>query len=177
MDRGQDILTDDALVKHDGILIVVTLPRHVSHKEVTTQCQLTILGGITLGQDITLLHTLALITDRTQVDGHILVGTTELRDTIFLQGRLEADKLLIFGTVVKDTDGRSVNILHDTIALGSHHRTRILTNLLLKEQGNSLAHHVRSHQRTVSVIMLKERNQRGCDRSDLLRGDVHQVNL
>ena len=187
MDRSKDILTDDALVKHDGILIVVTLPRHVSHQEVTTQCQLTILGGVALGQDITLLHTLALLTDRAQVDGHILVRTAELRDAVFLQGRLEADKLLILCTVVKDTDGRSVNILHDTIALGSHHRTGILTNLLLNtgthdrcfvmEQGHCLTHHVRSHQRTVSIIVLQERDQRSSDRSDLLRRDVHQVDI
>ena len=165
MDRGQDILTDDALVKHD----VITLPRHVSHEQVTTQCQLTILSGIALGQDITLLHTLALITDRAQVDGHILVGTTELRDTILFQSGLEAHELLILCTIIKDTYGSRIHILHDAIALGGNHRTRVLADLLLNtgshdrslivEQRHCLTHHVRSHQRTVSIIVLEERNQ------------------
>ena len=123
MNRSQDILTDDALVQHDGILIVITLPRHISHKQVTTQSQLTILGGITLSQDIALLHTLSLFADRTQVDGHVLVRTTELSNTIFFQSWFEANKLFVLSTIVKDTNGRSVNILYNAIALSGHHRT------------------------------------------------------
>jgi hypothetical protein len=37
MNRGQQIFAYDTLVEHDGILIVVTLPRHVSNQEVTTK--------------------------------------------------------------------------------------------------------------------------------------------
>ena len=187
MDGGQHILTNDTLVQHDGILIVVTLPRHISHEQVTTQSQLTVLGSITLSQDITLLHTLALITDRTQVDGHILVRTTELCNAVLLHGRFEADELLVFSAVIEDTDGSSIHIIDDTITLGCHHRARVLTHLLLNtgtndwclivEQRNCLAHHVRSHQCTVSIIMLQERNQRSCDRCNLLRRHVHQVNV
>ena len=44
MDGGQDIFTDDALVEHNGILVVITLPRHVGNQQVLTQCQLTVLG-------------------------------------------------------------------------------------------------------------------------------------
>ena len=187
MDRGENILADDALVEHDSILIVVTLPRHISHEQVTTQSQLTILGGVTLSQDITLLHTLTLLTDRTQVDGHILVRTTELRNTVFLQGRLEADELLILSAIIEDTDGGCVHIVDDTFAFGGHHRTGVLTNLLLDtgtydrslvmEQRHSLTHHVRSHQCTVSIIVLQERNERCGDRGNLLRRDIHQVDI
>ena len=187
MDGGQDILTDDTLIEHDGILIVVTLPWHVGNEQVTTQGELTILCGIALCQDVTLLHTLSLITDRTEVNGHILVGTTELRNTILLEGWLEADELLILRTVVQDTDGRCVNIVDHTITLSSYHRTRVLTNLLLNtcshnrslimKQRYCLTHHVRSHQRTVSVIMLQERNEGGSDRGDLLGRDIDQIDI
>ena len=43
------------------------------------------------------------------------------------------------------------------------------------EQGHSLAHHVRSHQCTVGIIVLEERNERCGDRGNLLRRYVHQV--
>ena len=123
MDRCQDVLTNDTLVEHDGILIVITLPRHIGYQQVAAQCELTILCGITLGQDISLLHTLTFLTDRTKVDSHVLVGTTELRDTILLQGRLEADKLLVICTIIQNTDSGCVNVVDDTITLCSNHGT------------------------------------------------------
>ena len=169
MYRGEHVLTDNTLVEHDSILIVVTLPRHVSHEQVTTQCQLTVLSSITLSQDITLLHALALVTDRTQVDGHVLVGTAELRNTVFLHGGFEADELLVLCTVIEDTDGCSVNIFNHTVTLGGYHGTRVFADLLLDtgtydrclvvEQRYCLTHHVRSHQRTVSIVVLQERNK------------------
>ena len=122
MNRSQHIIANDTLVEHDGILIVVTLPRHVSHEEVTTQCQLAVLSSITLCQDITLLHTLSLVADRTQVDGHVLVSAAELRNTVFLESRLEAYELLILCSVIEDTDCRSVYIFYNTLAFGSNHR-------------------------------------------------------
>ena len=39
---------------------------------------------------------------------------------------------------------------------------------------HSLTLHVRTHQRTVGVIVLQERNQRRGNRNDLLRRHVHQ---
>ena len=45
------------------------------------------------------------------------------------------------------------------------------------QQRHSLAHHVRSHQCTVSIIVLQERNERGCNRSYLLRRHIHEVDL
>ena len=45
------------------------------------------------------------------------------------------------------------------------------------KQRHSLTHHVRSHQRTVGIIVLQERNQRGCDRGYLLWRYVHQIHI
>ena len=41
---SKNILTNNTLVKHDGILVVVTLPRHVGNQQVLTKCKLTVLG-------------------------------------------------------------------------------------------------------------------------------------
>ena len=187
MHRGQHVLTDNSLVEHNGILVVVTLPRHIGYQQVATQCELAILSSVAFCQDVTLLHTLTLVTDRTQVDGHVLVGTTELGNTILLQGRLKADKLLVISTVIEDTDGRGINIVDNAIALGCNHGARVFTHLLFNtstydrslvmKQRNGLTHHVGTHQRTVGVVMLEEWNERCGDRGNLLRRDIHQVNL
>ena len=187
MNRCQDIFTDYALIQHDGVLIVVTLPRHISHEEVTTQSQFTVFGSITLSKDIALLHTLTFLTDRTKVNNHVLVRAAELRNAVFLQGRLEANELLILCTVIEDTDSGSIHIFNDAFAFSGNHGAAVFTNLLLNtgtndrsfimKQRNSLTHHVRSHQCTVSIIVLQERNKACCDRGYLLRSHVHQVNL
>ena len=187
MYRSKDVLTHDALVEHDSILIVVTLPRHVCHKEITAQSQLAVFSGIALGKDVALLHTLPLVADRTQVDGHVLVRAAELRNTVFLQSWLKRDELLVLGAVVKNTDGCSIDIFDDTVALGGNHGARILTHLLLYtsahdrsfvvEQGNCLTHHVRAHECTVSIVVLQEGDERGGDRGYLLRRHVHEVNV
>ena len=187
VDRGEHVFTHDALVEHDGVLVVVTLPRHVCHKQVAAQCELTVLCGITLGKDVAFLHALALVADRTQVDGHVLVGAAELRYAVFLQCRLEAHKLLVFRTVVEYAYGGGVDILDHAIALGGNHRTGVLAHLLLNagthdrglvvEQGHCLAHHVRTHERTVGVVVLEEGDERCGDRGYLLRRHIHEVYL
>ena len=59
MDGSKDILAHHAFVEHDGVLIVVTLPGHERHFQVAAERELTLLGGVALGEDIALLHTLA----------------------------------------------------------------------------------------------------------------------
>ena len=187
MIRSQDVLTNHTLVKYDSILIVVTLPRHVCHEQVTTECQLTILRCVTFSQDITLLDTLSLFANRTEVNGHILVGTAELRNDVFFYVRIEADEILFFRTVISNANRRCVNVLYLTFAFSGNHRTRIFANLLFDtrtydrrftaNQRNCLTHHVRSHQCTVGVVVFQERNQRSCDRGNLLRSHIHQFNF
>ena len=45
------------------------------------------------------------------------------------------------------------------------------------QQRDRLALHVRAHQGAVGVVVLEERDQRGRHRHDLLRRDVHVVDL
>ena len=169
MNRCKDVLANNTLVEHDGVLIVVSLPWHISHEEVAAKSQLSILGSISLGKDVTSLNSLSLVTNRTEVDGHILVGATELRNTIFLQCWFETYEFLILCAIVEDTYSSSVNIFNNTITLGSNHSTRVLAHLLLDtgtndrslivKQWHCLSHHVRSHECTVGIVMLEERNQ------------------
>ena len=45
------------------------------------------------------------------------------------------------------------------------------------QQRHGLALHVRTHQRTIGVVVLEERNQRGRDTDHLLGRDVHVVDF
>ena len=44
-------------------------------------------------------------------------------------------------------------------------------------QRHGLLLHVGAHERAVGVVVLEERDQRGGDRDDLLRRDVHELDL
>ena len=187
MDWGQNIFAYHALVQYNGILIVIAFPWHVSHQKVLTQSQFSLLGRITFRQNVPGFYALAFIADRTKVNRHILVCTTELRDAVFFQRRLETYELFFFRTVVQNTNGRSVHIFNHAITLSRNHRTGILTYLFFytgtynrrfaTQQRHGLAHHVWTHQRTVRVVMLQERNQRCGNRSNLLRSHVHQIHI
>ena len=187
MDAGQDVFTHDALVEHDGVLVVVTLPGHVGHQQVATQGDLTVLGGVAFREDVAGLHALSLLADGAQVDGHILVGAAELGNAVFLECRLEADELLFFRAVVENANGRGVHVFHHAVTFCGDHRAGVFAELLLDagaddgrlaaHQRNGLAHHVRSHQCTVGIIVLQEGNHAGSDRSDLLGSNVHEVDL
>ena len=170
MHGSKDILTHHALVEHDSILIVITLPRHERHFQVSTQGKLTLLSGITLCQDIAALHTLTHLADRTEVDRGALVGTAELRNLIFLCSRLKFHVILILGTVILDSDDSGIyefnyaGTLRHNLSAGVADELSLDTGAndrsLATQQRHSLAHHVRTHQRTVSIIMLKERDKR-----------------
>ena len=187
MNRSQDVFTNHTLVEHDGILIVVTLPRHVGNEQVAAQGEFAVFSGITFRQDVALLHTLTLLANRTKVDGHVLVGATELRNLVSLGSRVEADKLFFLATVVCNHDAGGINEVDHAFAFCRNHRARIFTNLLFDtgthdrslgtNQRNSLAHHVRSHQCAVGVVVFQERNQRSSDRGNLLRSHVHEFHL
>ena len=98
---------------------------------------------------------------------------------------LEADEKLILCTIIADLDLRSIDIDDFPWTLRNDLRAGITNKLSLDpctynrsfwtEERNSLTHHVRSHECTVSIIVLQERNQRSCNRSNLRWRNVHQM--
>ena len=77
--------------------------------------------------------------------------------------------------------------LHHTGAFSEEHGTGVNGHLVFKasthdgsfrsEQRHSLTHHVRSHQSTVCVVILQERNQGCSNRGNLVRRNVDQVDI
>ena len=184
---SQKVFANHTFVQYDSVLIVVSLPRHVGNQQVLTQSKLALFGRVTLGKDLSLRHTLTFLANRTKVNRHVLVGTTPFGNSIFFQCRFEAYKLFLFRTIVQNADSRSIYKVNHTFALSSNLRTRVTCKLTFDtctynrsftlQQRNCLAHHVRSHQRTVSIVMFQERNQRCCNRGNLLWRYVHQLYL
>ena len=151
------------------------------------QSQLAILGGVTLGEDIAGLHTLSLHADGAKVDCRALVGFAELGNTVFLDRTFERYEFLFLGAVVVDTDCGCIHKLNGTLAFGHNLCTAVAGELCLDagtddrtlgtHQRNSLAHHVRSHERAVGVVVFKEGNQRCRDGCDLCGRNVHKLHI
>ena len=82
-------------------------------------------------------------------------------------------------------DARRVDALDDAVALGDDAHAGVARDALLHaraderrvraDERHGLALHVRAHERAVRVVVLEERNERGGDRHQLVRRDVHQL--
>ena len=125
--------------------------------------------------------------DGTQVNSGALVGFLEFRQMIFLYRLVEHHEQLLIRIIITDTYAGRIHIFHYTVALSGNLGTGVPDKLAFEtrtdygsfctKQGNSLAHHVRPHKRTVGVIVFQERNQ-GCGNGCyLLRSDIHQIDL
>ena len=177
VNRSEHILTYDTLGKDDSILIVITFPRDIGYFEVFTESKFTVLGSITFGKYLSCFHFISFAHDWVQVNGGILVCLLELRQQIFFLRRIEGDELFVFRSVVFDTNTFCIYIGNNASAFSLYLCTAITDKLsfdtstydrrLAGNQRHGLSHHVRSHQCTVGIIVLEERDECCSDRSDL----------
>ena len=185
--RGEDVLTLDTLRDHDGVLEVVTLPGHERHLEVAAQGQLAVLRRVAFGQNLPLRHLVARQHDGLQRHRGILVGATVARQRVGRHLRSERREDLVLRTLVFDLNLRRIGENHLAVALGNDLDAAVGDHVLLdtraddrgfrSHQGHGLAHHVRTHQRTVGVVVLQERDKARGDRGNLVRSHVHQVHF
>ncbi len=183
VDGGVDIVAYNTLGYNDRILEVVTLPWHVCHEQVTSECELAILRRITFAKRLTLHYFLPLTHQRRQVDTGILVRPAELDEVIRLEFIVKADESLLVGDVVLNRYFLRVDTFDHAVGFRQDQRTRVERNLAFQpgphdrrfrpHQRYRLALHVRSHQRTVCIIVFQERDQRSSNRHNLVRRDVH----
>ena len=85
VDRGQQVVFDDALGEDDRVLVVVALPRHERAQEVLAQRQFAALGRGAVGEHLTHLDLLALTHERPVVDAGALVGALELGQAVLVE--------------------------------------------------------------------------------------------
>lgn len=146
------------------------------HGEVLAQCELAVIGRRTVGQRLALLNGVTDAHERTVVDAGGLVGALVLGQVILVHaaGMLDDD----LGGVGKD-DLAGVLGQGDLAGVQSgatlHAGTDIGSGGMNQRHGLTL--HVGAHQRTLGVVVLEERDQRGCDGEHLTRRDVHVVDV
>ena len=177
MDRGIHILADKLLVKENRVLVVVTLPGHKADKSILTERDLTALGSGTVCNNLSCLNALTLVNDRSLVYAGALVRALELDKVVGTS----------FARVTENNDLRARSTLNDTALLGNNNCTGVNRCLVLHTGSNDrrvghhkrhcLLLHVRTHERTGVVVVLKERNTACRNRYSHLGACVHKVNL
>ena len=182
MDRGEDVVAQDALRDQDRVFVVVPIPRHEGDDDVAAKGQFAHVGAGTVGHHFATCHGIAHLHQRALVDAGRLVGPLELAQTVDIDARLA--RVQHFRGAHHDT-GR-IHLVDHTRAAGHDGRARVARNhgfdaraherRVRLQQRHRLTLHVRPHQGAVGVVVLKERDQRGRDRDKLLRRHVDQVN-
>ena len=177
VDRGEDVVLDEALGDDDRVLVVVALPRHVRDDEVAPEGELARLGGRPVGDHLVLDDLVALDDQRLLVHRGALVRAPELLELV---GAQVAGPLADHDLVGRDVLDRA-RLLGEHDVAGVHGRAELHPGPhdrgLGAEQRNGLALHVRAHQGSVRVVVLEERDQGRRHRDDLLGRDVHVVDL
>ena len=144
-----------------------------------------------VGDDFALLHVLAFLDDRLLVDAGAGVRAHELAQLVDVDAVLRVVLELLLAVrhfaVLRDDDlvggdaGDFAGAFRDDDRLGIARDLAFHAGAderrLGDEQRHALALHVRAHQRAVRVIVLEERDQAGGHGDELLRRDVHVVDL
>ena len=186
VDRREHVVLHQALGQDDGVLVVVALPRHEGHEQVLAQGQLAVVGGRTVGQHVTGRDLLALFDDDLLVDGRVLVGAAELGQAVDLLAQHVSVAVLGSGLVLDDdlvagdVDDGAIAFGHDhvtSVAGGAGFDTGADVGSLRHHERHRLLLHVGAHEGSVGVVVLDKGDQCGRDRHDLLRRNVHEVDL
>ncbi|CAI8428686.1 MAG: Uncharacterised protein [Synechococcus sp. MIT S9220] len=167
MHRGVEVVVDQTLTHKDCVLVVVTLPGHVSDQHVLTKSDLTAFTGGTIGKHLTHDHRVSLANNRTLVQTGVLIRTLVL-----------LEEMGVFETFfVLHHNRGGINEGDGAIHPGDRDHPRVAGNLgfqacsdqrtLRTQQRHSLTLHVGAHQCAVGVVVLQERDQGGSNRDHL----------
>ena len=121
---------------------------------------------------------------RTLVDAGVLVGAGVLGQRVDVDTGLARGRFVV---VHPHLDARGIDGIHESAAPRHHGHTGVdghrpfharAHQRGFRTQGrHRLTLHVRTHEGAVRIVMFQERNQRGCDRHDLLWGDTSMKSI
>ena len=181
------VLPHQLFADENGILEVVATPGHEGHQDVASQTQLALLRARSVGDHLPLVHALALTDNRFLVDAGILVGALELGELIDVGAHFARQLRRVVFALDTHDDALGIDRVNDAVTTCQHHRTGIARGNAFhsradkrsfgNQQRHRLALHVGPHQGAIGVVVLKERNQRGCHRNQLFRTDVYIGNF
>ena len=109
VDRGEDVVLDDALGDEDRVLVVVAVPRHERDEHVLAERQLAEIGRGTVGDELALRHRVAHLHQRALVDAGVLVRALELAQPVDVDARV-ARRHVLGGA---DHDAHRVDLVDD----------------------------------------------------------------
>ena len=156
----------------------MTLPRHEGNHEVAAECKLPTVGRGTVSEWLASLDLCAFHHHGLVVDAGSLVRPFELHERhrvlAIVRGSLDDD------LVTRDEDDLAINRRENDFAgicrcSGLHAGTD--KRRIRRDKWHSLALHIRTHESAVRIVVLEERDQRSRHRDNLLRRNVHVVDL
>ncbi|OQB36791.1 MAG: hypothetical protein BWY06_02684 [Candidatus Latescibacteria bacterium ADurb.Bin168] len=184
----EDVVSDEPLAHHNGVLEIVSMPRHECAQNVATQRQVTPVRRRAIGEHLARLHLVPRPHKRTLILAAVLVRPLELHEAVFAlvtfvqRQRIGVDRLLF-----AHDNLRRVHIHHLAVGFRHRHRAGIEGDSPLDarpdkrclrfQKRNGLPLHVGTHQRTVGIVMLKEGNKRRRRTDKLDRRYIHVVNF
>src|SRR5262245_40745310 len=184
VDRGEEVVLDDALGDEDRVLEVVAAPRHEGDQDVAAERQLAHVGRGAVGDDVAGLDGVADDDDRTLVDAGVLVRALVLDQVV----DVDAGVAPVGGRPVDlDDDALGVDLLDHAVAPRHHRDARIARHDRLHagadqrrlgaQQPHGLPPHVGAHERAVGVVVLQEGDQARRNGHQLVRRHVHELDL
>ncbi len=175
-------MLEDLLGHEDRILEVVALPRHERDEQVGAQGQFSGHGGRPVCNDLTGLHALPDSDHWALIDARVLVRSLELPQRVLVHGLRAVQRV-----AVADADTAGIDFFHHAavhcgrdgpgidrdavLDTGAHERR------LRLDERHGLPLHVRAHQRSVGVIVLQEGNESRGGGYQLLRGNIHVLDV
>ena len=191
MDAGVDVFLDQPLTQKNSVFEVVSVPRHECDHHIPPQGQFALIGARSVCNDHSFGHTLTHLHHGALVHTGSVVGTHELEEVVdidpLLRIRLHPFAVFRGFSVFCDNDLPSGDRGHFAGTFTQNHGVGITGYLGFhacsdnrsfgNQQGDALPLHVRTHQGPVRVVVFQEWNQGSRDRNQLLRGNVHVVNL
>src|SRR5262249_46061890 len=115
VDRGEDVVLDDALGEQDRVLEVVAVPRHERDQHIAAEREFAELGRGTVGDDVAFLDGVAHLHQRPLVDAGVLVRALELLQPVDVDAGLR--RVVLLGRAHDDTGG--VDLVDDAGAARS----------------------------------------------------------
>ena len=175
VNRGEAVFLDHAFADEDGVLVVVTFPRHERDQHVLPEGELALIRRRSVDDHLPGDDLVADRDDRALVDARAGVAAHELEQLVRTLDALA----IAHGDALRVNRGHAAGFFRDDEAArilggpvlhaGSHDRRG------RTKQRNGLTLHVCAHERAVGIIVLEERNQRGGNGDDLLGGNVHEL--
>ncbi len=200
VDRGEHVVADHPIGHDDRVFVVAAVPRHERDRHVLAQRQAALFRARTVGDRVpgaSAVGQLALGLQRDRLalgvarpaymlaqgdDRHLVHVGALVRP---LEG--QQPMRLLRSVIAGDRDVLGVQFGDHAVAASAGHRARVDGDARLDtrrdprrlrpHQRHRLALLVRAHKRTIGVVVLEERDQRGRRGEDLLGRDVNVVDL